>query len=357
LALGAALGVLPLPLVAEVDPFYTSRLHEGIAAFERRAYPEAVTSLRIACFGMLDDEPELAACLVRLALAQAAAGDRQGFLETTRRLLEGEGRVELYSRAALPAELAAPFEARLVEWVPRATLEAVPAFQRLLAGKEEAAVAALPPRARRERLQQLAAQEPREPRWPLLLARLGREQGEPAATLAAAETALRLDEGLTEARCLRGWARAELGQATAAADLAGCTVETPAAPSLSAADEASLREAQQKLAAARDSEEVLAAYEIAAAVAARHPRERRVQHLAGEIAYRASRWGDAVRHFQQGGDPGEEQPLLLFYLAVALWESGQRQEAAEVMRRCDGKLRSTPFVESYRRRILAGGSG
>jgi hypothetical protein len=44
--------------------------------------------------------------------------------------------------------------------------------------------------------------------------------------------------------------------------------------------------------------------------------------------------------------------LLLFYFAVALWETGARQEAATLMRRCDGKLRPTPFVQAYRDKIL-----
>ena len=82
-----------------------------------------------------------------------------------------------------------------------------------------------------------------------------------------------------------------------------------------------------------------------------------MQHTAAEIAYRASRWADAVRHFRHGGDPGEGQPLLLFYLAVSLWETGSQQEAAAVMRRCDGKLRPTPFVQAYRDRILGATAG
>jgi tetratricopeptide (TPR) repeat protein len=308
-----------------------------------------------------------------------------------------------------------------VEWVPRATLAASPAFSRLVAGKEETELAALAPRARRARLGELAQQQPAQARWPLLLARLEREQGEPEPALAAAEAALRLDGSASEARCLRGWARAELGRfGEAAEDLAGCAVgdpgylvaelaarvglqqwgeaealvarlsaeqrrdgevaalvrrvergtSTPAASApatpgrvpgapadgdrLSASDEARFAQAQSALARARSNEEVLTAYAIAAELAARHDSHRRVQHLAAEIAYRASRWSDAVRHFRAGGDPGEEQPLLLFYLAVALWENGQRGEAAAVMRRCDGKLRATPFVESYRRKILEG---
>lgn len=489
------------PTLAAVDPFYLSRLQEGMAAYERRAYGEAAQSLRIACFGMLADEPELASCLLRLGLAQAGAGDREGFSQTFRRLVEGEERVGLYSRAQLSAELRAPFEAKVVEWIPRSLTGTSTAFQHLAVDKREAQLAALAPKPRRARIAELEKSEPSMARWPLLLARLEKEVGDPRATLQSAERALRLDPNLAEARCLRGWARTETGKfAEGATDLAGCragdpsfavaelrsrveleqwgeaeallaalpaaqrgspavtalakrmemeaarrppppsaaatatevrpaaapspkatgkppagspaaagtngnaahsppattprpaatgpAARAPAAPStaslerptpapsapssppsvqspvttppvgspkggaLANADETTLARAQAQLVRARTAGEIEQAYAVAAGLATRYPSHPRVQHTAGEIAYRASRWTDAVRHFRQGGDPGEDQPLLLFYFAVALWETGARQEAAILMRRCDGKLRPTPFVQAYRSKIL-----
>ncbi len=73
-----------------------------------------------------------------------------------------------------------------------------------------------------------------------------------------------------------------------------------------------------------------------------------MQHTAAEIAYRASRWATPCATFAAAAIPAKAQPLLLFYFAVSLWESGSQQEAAAVMRRCDGKLRPTPFVQAYR---------
>jgi hypothetical protein len=420
------------PARPTVDPFYSSRLREGISAAERGAWPEAVASLRVACFGMLDARDQLAECLVRLGLAQAAAGDRAGFDQTFRRLQEGEDLLGLYSRAELPADLQGAFEARAVEWVPAATLDDSPGFAHLASGRQEAQLAGLAPRARRSRLQELAREEPRDPRWPLLLARLEREEGEPAAAVAAAEQALLLSPQLAEARCLRGWGRAEQRQWQAAGtDLAGCgaswpellpaellahvelrqwaearavaaaltaeqrrggevakalrrldreappaaaeaslpaagTPQAAAAPAatptatppppprqLSAADESAFARVRAQLAGATSPADVERAYTTAVQLAGRYPDEPRVQHLAAESAYRSSRWQEAVRHFRQGGDPGEDQPLLLFYLAVALWESGDHAAAADVLQRCDGRLRQTPFVEAYRRKILA----
>jgi len=514
LAVALALGWLATPARASVDPFYLSRLQEGITSAERSAWADAVKSFRVACFGMIDEEPQLADCLLRLAMAQAAAGDREGFSQTFARVVEGEELIGLYSKGNLPSDRRSAFEAKVVELIPRSALAASPAFQRLAADQRETQLAALPPKARRERLAKLEKDEPKSSRWPLLLARLEKEQRQPREALAAAGRALALDPKLVEARCLRGWARAESGKyAQAAEDLAGCrtmdpafavaelrssvelerwsdaeallaalppeqraladvsalasrvekavprrmppnaatapapapaaaagrpggapsgTVTTPAAapatvqtrpteaatragnapkgpsattsrsgeavnrpgavpsaasrtpPSVSTvaaagrpsgaaqpgapattyssgapiggalppADESLLARAQSQLSRARTAAEIEDAYAVASELGRRYPAHPRVQHTAAEIAYRASRWADSVRHFRQGGDPGEGQPLLLFYLAVALWESGDHPGAAAVMRRCDGKLRPTPFVQDYRSRIL-----
>ena len=151
---GVGLLAAATPLLAAVDPFYSSRLQEGIAAAERGAHADAARSLRIACFGMLDEEPQLADCLVRLALAQAASGDQEAFSQTFHRLVEGEELVGLYSKTGLPAELTGRFEAKVVEWIPRAALGhrgRLPAARRRSAREPTGgAVAAGPPRSARQ---------------------------------------------------------------------------------------------------------------------------------------------------------------------------------------------------------------
>jgi tetratricopeptide (TPR) repeat protein len=281
------------PARPAVDPFYSSRLREGVAAYDRGDHAEAAASLRVACFGMLDVPGDLAPCLVRLALAQAAAGDRDGFAQTFRRLVEGEELLGLYSQAVLPAGLAAAFEAKVTEWLPAGTL----ALLRAPSAQPAATAAApAPPPA--------AAEPPGSP-------------GSAAPAPAAA---------------------------------------APPRPAFTPADEQALARISAQLAAATSAAEVESAYVAASRLAEQHPTDPRVQHTAAEVAYRASRWADAVRYFRRGGDPGEAQPLMLFYFSVALWESGERTEAAAVMRRCEGLVRQTPFVEAYRRRILGGES-
>jgi hypothetical protein len=43
---------------------------------------------------------------------------------------------------------------------------------------------------------------------------------------------------------------------------------------------------------------------------------------------------------------------MSFYMAVALYESGEREEAAEILRSGMENLQRTPFVESYITKIL-----
>jgi hypothetical protein len=125
------------------DPFYLDLERAGQVALSRGDAPGAERRLRVACFGMLELPDRLAACLVRLALAEARADDRPGFLATFGRLDALEERFDVYRRAPLATGERAEFEARLEEWAEPALLEARPAFaalaaRRTLAGAEAA---------------------------------------------------------------------------------------------------------------------------------------------------------------------------------------------------------------------------
>jgi TolA-binding protein len=92
-------------------------------------------------------------------------------------------------------------------------------------------------------------------------------------------------------------------------------------------------------------------------VADAHPGAKDAQHLAAEAAYRISRWGDAATYFHRGGDPGEDEPERLFYLAVSLHELGDDTAAAAALKRALPNLRRTPYVDSYAKTILGQGGG
>ncbi|MBI4915374.1 MAG: CDC27 family protein [Acidobacteria bacterium] len=94
------------------------------------------------------------------------------------------------------------------------------------------------------------------------------------------------------------------------------------------------------------------AFAVAQGVADAHPESAEAQHATAEIAYRGARWADSVAYFRRGGDPGVTQPLRLFYFAVALYEYGDRPNAAATLQRCLPRIKNTGYVEQYRRKIL-----
>lgn len=112
-------------------------------------------------------------------------------------------------------------------------------------------------------------------------------------------------------------------------------------------------EQARKLLAGTSSRDLKQAYAKARGVADAYSGSREAQLLAAEAAYRLSRWAEAVGYFRRGGDPGDDQPELLFYLAVSLFETGDKAGAAAALKRALPNLKASDYVESYRQRILA----
>ena len=296
---------IPQTSNAAIDPFYQSMLRDGQTAFERKDYTAAVRNLRLACFGMLDEPKVLADCLARLALAQDRANDVDGFLGTFQRLADVEERFKAYSQGNLPPELRAGLEQRLAARLPASTLQGAPAAFR------PPAAAAMPAAA----------------------------PGPPAA--AAKET-----PGTNTGRTRTNTEAPGPGAAVSAE-----SVIPPDAKPLTEAERKKLIQARQVLAERRAAKEIKEAYQLAREVADTHPDLKEAQHLAAEGAYRISRWSDATIYFRRGGEPGENEPERLFYLAVSLYESGDAAGAAAALKRALPNLKRTPYVDSYVQKI------
>lgn len=289
-----ALLVSPLPALA-VHPHYQRLLREGSFALERGEAAEAVRDLQLACFGYLEEPPALADCLMRLALAQGAVNDESGFRATFRRIVEVEERFHAYSRAASPPELRAGFEAEVAARIPPAILSETEAFARLAPQETESAAAAV----------------------------------ETAPEDAAA-----------------GDAGSEM------AVVPPPNGEAPSPEPLDPDDETQLARARSLVAEAATRGDLDEPWRLARDVADRNPQSREAQELAAVIAYRGARWQDAVTYFRRAGDPAESPPEEQFYFAVSLYEAGNRVEAAEMMKQSFPKIDHTPFVLSYRDKIL-----
>ena len=314
------------PAVAAVDPFYVSLLRDGQLAFDRKDYTLAARDLRLACFGMLDEPRALADCLARLALAQDRAEDLDGFRTTFQRLVEVEDRFSAYSQGGVAPELRALLEPRLVARLPPATLEGVPVFRQLVAKKPEAkkpeTTTATPGKT---------GAAPRKPE--------------------AAEVVVKKPDAPPAAVTKNPAAPAA---ATTPAPAATPPFAKPPAETkpLADAERKKMEQARQLLSQERPARELRQAFELAREVADAHPEAREAQHLAAEAAYRISRWSDAAAYFRRGGDPGDDEPERLFYLAGSLQDSGDTAGAAAALRRALPNLRRTPYVDSYAKKIL-----
>ncbi len=449
------------------DPFYLGLLRDGRIAYDRGDFPTAAKDLRLACFGLLDDPQPLTDCLVRLAVAQGAGNDNEGFRDTFRRLAEVEDRFGGYSKAQLPPELRAAFEQKLVVLIPSATLAAIPVWRQLLPHKAEAEIAALPPKERRKELEARLAKDPKNLTWNLLAAELDLDEGKAEPAIARAEQAAAGAPQDPRATCMRGLARAygrhcpqaladlepcplAAREARYATALLGCRVElgawrkaeeqvralppqlredkriaalaeqvaqhpggaggsagpagptgppgpapatTPGSPAgalpkpiappvaekpvakpapspaatpippaagppgrpFSLAEREATERVHRLLAANSSTKDLKEALRLAREVADAHPDAKEAQYLAGETAYRNSRWTDAVAFFRRAGEPGDDRPELLFYLAVSLFEAGDQPAATAALKRSLPRLQKTPYVESYVRRITGGG--
>ena len=114
---------------------------------------------------------------------------------------------------------------------------------------------------------------------------------------------------------------------------------------------------RQKIEKARTTNDFVEPMQLARELADSYPGSRDAQHLAAEVAYRASRWSESVAFFERGGLPGTERPELSFYEAVARYEIGDLAGARVALDRALPHIRRTPFVERYVARIHGSGAG
>jgi tetratricopeptide (TPR) repeat protein len=411
LLVAAAVLLLAAHLAFAADPFYMRQLREGSDDFNRRDWQNAIRHLRVACFGLLDEPLLLADGLTRLALAQGAGGDLEGVRVTFQRLVEIEERFGAYGKADIAPDSRKALEDLFVATIPEPTLRTTPAFARLVPSPQQR-VAALPPKQRRTELERLLRQEPGEPAWPVMLAELELEEGNAKRAFEAAEQAVALAPGNPSALRIHGlsaaagkrWSTAyadlsTLGTATSDASVAAALLESllelgrsaeavelyarlpesirlqpgvaalaerflqrgsppGAAAATSAAVAAPAPSLDEDLARSRDLVglgKVGEAYAVARVAADANPGSVEAQHAAAELAYRNGRWAESRAYFERGGMPGDDQPLRQFYYAVVLIETGDREAAATVLKRCLPHIRRTDYVKRYEAKILGAG--
>lgn len=126
--------LLPLLLLGSpafapaADPFYENLLFKGKAAYRTGQPEKAAETLRLACFGFLDEPENLAGCLVHLALAQDGADQQKDFTDTFHRILEVEQRFGAYTDADLTDEIRTKFQEATKKNIPEPVLKEAKLF-------------------------------------------------------------------------------------------------------------------------------------------------------------------------------------------------------------------------------------
>ena len=100
--------------------------------------------------------------------------------------------------------------------------------------------------------------------------------------------------------------------------------------------------------------ELVAAFARTRELADRYPQHSELQHWTAEVAFRLSRWDDVVTYFSRGGGLDTNRSDRLFYLAVALYETGDRAAARESLERCLPLVEQTDYVREYVEKIRNG---
>ncbi|HWZ85555.1 MAG TPA: hypothetical protein VN032_05090, partial [Thermoanaerobaculia bacterium] len=211
--------------VARADEFNDERLRAGQDAYVAKRYLEAIDQFRIAAFGSLDKPVVLDECLVRLALAQAAADKGADVRATLERFLEVESRFGGYAQARLQPEIRSAFRALLVSRVPQATILSIPSLAGLIE-TEEQKIARLPAAERRKALEAASKREPGSVVWMIALSRDALGQGDTRDADRWASKALATQPDNPDALALRARARAARGECVdALKDLAALTAD------------------------------------------------------------------------------------------------------------------------------------
>lgn len=407
----AIVTLAPSPAPArEADPFYLGLLREGIAELQRGESSDAAQSLQIACFGLLEEPKLLAEGLTHLALAQAKLNDGKAFRATFDRLASIEARFHAWSDAALDPPSRAAFAEQAAALVPPAELAATPVFAEIAEARVRREIEKLAPRPRRKEIERRLKAAPGDPLLLALLAELDPHAKRPAsappakpapskvvpekptapaasvtappaadpappiATPAApaASAPAALPDAPTTPPAASAEPRGTVNTPPPAAS-ASAAKPTPPSPSpaatatppsaappraaaplpapLSDADAARLTEARDLAGKARVSAELDQASKLARQVADANPASPEAQLLAGEIAYRGSHFVEAARYLRAAGEAIQRKPTLLFYLAVAQYETGDFVAAKRSLEGSLHRIQRTPFVDRYAEKI------
>ena len=284
--------LLALTQAAAGQDFNDMRLAAGQAAYADKRYTEAIDEFRVAAFGFLDKPARLSETLARLALAEAGAGRNDLVEDTLNRFLEVERRFAVFPQAQIEPPIRSQFVALLQKRLPPATLSSLPT----LSGQPAAASAPV---------SKAGASAPQSP------------AARPTATPAP--------------------------QSSAARPAGPTAVPSPPVPT-----SAEVLSRSRRLVAEGKAGE---AEKLLTAALKADPGNRDLRLSLLEASCLARSYQTTVAQLPMVAPLTDAEGTSLFYVAVALYEVGRKDEAVAYMKRVGGKV-SGSLVDEYSRKIL-----
>lgn len=292
-----------------VDPFYTALYEDGLRSYRAADYTNASEELRVAAFGLLDHPEQLTRALAYLALSESARGAADGFFDAHRRLTELEERFGTVSGGALRLTVRAALDEAIRTHGPEGGL------------RPDAEIV--------------------------------------AATEAVTRAAARTTED--HATVCISWDGTDDCQATeeAVTSEIDTTRESPepapVVPTSPGPDELAVFSRLDETAnGKRSTKKLREALEEALPIATRFPKWEELQQVTGLLAGRSGDYPTAIAHYDRAGSI-EDSPLDLYYLAIALYESGRAEEADAKLRQALPELEQNREVRRNVRKILSDG--
>ncbi len=358
------------------DVFYETRLHSGREALAAGKHLEAAENLRIACFGLLDYPASLSPCLAMLAVAQNSLGHSEEVDGTLSRFVEVEKRFPSWDPAALDSSSRRSFDALIQQRIPRTSLATLPRVAAALgiARPVEARVApaevrpepaiirpmsdavfnqpvietekpaatvtakpamSAPPVQTRVESTQKPAPPPSQPpvQKPAVTAAAKPPVAKPVATKPVAT------KPATQTP-LKPVAATPKPPAQVTA------IKPPTVPARVSGDP--LGDARRFIADRRPGEAV----KVLEAAVAQGPQRRDVRLALLQAAVFASDWKTGVMQIAALRPFRDSEAAYTFYAAVALYESGKRTEARELLVPVRTRLARSTWVDDYSKKIL-----
>jgi|KBSMisStandDraft_5_1062788.scaffolds.fasta_scaffold73391_1 tetratricopeptide (TPR) repeat protein len=301
------------------DDFNYQRLQEGRMAFQQKRFGEAINQFRVAAFGSLDEPTLLTECLVRLALAQAAAGKTSDADETLARFVDLEKRFGSYARTSLEPDIRNDFQALLKKRVPPATLSGVPSL--LVSEPASPGKGSSPSKA-----PAVASASAPAPAPAPASSRAPKASAPPPPTAAASGSAAASTKSSPKA-----------------------PASAPTEPYLSTAERShqAMVEGRRLINASRAGE----AERLLSQALAADPGNRELRLSLLEASCLNRSYATSIAQVSAVSPFGEGESVSMFYAAVALYEVGRLSEARDLMKRADSRV-SGPLVDEYAKKIM-----